>query len=255
MASIGVKYFSNALNRKVSFEMFIPNDAPENSDRKMKVLFLLHGYTGDAWNWVPEHLMLKYNFAVVAPNGENGFWLDGLSTGHKYGTFVGRELVDYIRRTFKLALSAEDTYIMGLSMGGFGALHTALMYPENFGKAAAMSSALIIHEIAHQKQGFDSGMANYDYYHEVFGDLETVEERDCNPEVLAKRLMENGTLPEIFMCCGTEDFLIENNRSFHSYLDSIAFPHTYMESKGTHDMDFWNEYTEKFIEMMFGEDN
>ena len=125
MANINVKYFSYALNRKVSFDMYIPNDLPEEKDRNMKVLFLLHGYTGDAWNWVPEHLAQKYNFAVVTPNGENGFWLDGLSTGHKYCTFVGSELVGYLRRTFGLALTSEDTYIMGLSMGGFGALHTA----------------------------------------------------------------------------------------------------------------------------------
>ena len=253
MANINVKFFSNALNRKVSFDMYIPNDAPEEKSRKMKVLFLLHGYTGDAWNWVPEHLAQKYNFAVVTPNGENGFWLDGLSTGHKYCTFVGSELVGYIRRTFGLALTPDDTYIMGLSMGGFGALHTAFTYPENFGKTAAMSSALIIHEIAKMKPGDDNGMANYAYYRECFGELETVEESDSNPEVLVKRLKEKGSIPAIFMSCGTEDFLIENNRQFHSFLQDIDVPHTYFESKGSHDMDFWNEYTEKFVELMFGE--
>ena len=253
MANINVKFFSNALNRKVSFDMYIPNDSPEEKSRKMKVLFLLHGYTGDAWNWVPEHLAQKYNFAVVTPNGENGFWLDGLSTGHKYCTFVGSELVGYIRRTFGLALTPDDTYIMGLSMGGFGALHTAFTYPENFGKTAAMSSALIIHEIAKMKPGDDNGMANYAYYRECFGELETVEESDSNPEVLVKRLKEKGSIPAIFMSCGTEDFLIENNRQFHSFLQDIDVPHTYFESKGSHDMDFWNEYTEKFVELMFGE--
>lgn len=253
MANINVKYFSYALNRKVSFDMYIPNDLPEEKDRNMKVLFLLHGYTGDAWNWVPEHLAQKYNFAVVTPNGENGFWLDGLSTGHKYCTFVGSELVGYLRRTFGLALKSEDTYIMGLSMGGFGALHTAFTYPENFGKTAAMSSALIIHEIAKMKPGDDNGMANYAYYRECFGELETVEESDSNPEVLVKRLKEKGSIPTIFMSCGTEDFLIENNRQFHRYLESIGVEHTYLESKGNHDMDFWNEYTEKFVELMFGE--
>ena len=252
MSNISVKYFSIALNRKISFEMYIPNDVPDRPDGKMKTLFLLHGYTGDAGIWVPEHLAQKYNFAVIAPNGENGFWLDGLSTGHKYCTFVGDELVKYVRRTFGLAMNADETYIMGLSMGGFGALHTAFAYPEKFGRTAAMSSALIVHEIAHMKPGENNGVANYDYYHECFGDLETVEQRGCNPEVLAKKLNDNGMLPEVYMCCGTEDFLLENNRCFHRYLDSIGAKHVYHESKGTHDMIFWNEYTEKFIEMMFG---
>ena len=254
MANISVKFRSEALNRNVRFEVYMPNDAADDKGSRMKTLFLLHGYTGEAYNWVPEHLSQKYNFAVVTPNGENGFWLDGLSTGHKYCTFVGDELVKYIRRTFGLAMSRDETYIMGLSMGGFGSLHTALSYPESFGKAAAMSSALIVHGISGMKPGTDNGVANYDYYHECFGDLDTVERSDANPEVLAKRLKDSGAaLPEIYMSCGTEDFLLAENREFHVFLDSVEVPHTYLESSGGHDMDFWNRYTEKFVEMMFGE--
>lgn len=254
MADISVKYFSEALNRNIRFEMYIPDHKSDEQGRKMKTLFLLHGYTGEGYNWVPEHLCEKYGFAVVAPNGENGFWLDGLSTGHKYCTFVGDELVRYIRRTFGLALNADETYIMGLSMGGFGALHTAFTYPDNFGKTAAMSSALIVHGIARMKPGEDNGVANYNYYHECFGDLEIVEESDSNPEILVKKLKgSKKTVPQIFMSCGTDDFLLNENRAFHRFLESIDIPHIYLESKGGHDMEFWNEYTEKFVEMMFGE--
>jgi len=254
MAVINVNYRSKALNRNIRFDLYIPNDNPDELKGRTKTLFLLHGYTGDAYNWIPEELCKKYNFAVVTPNGENGFWLDGLSTGHKYCTFVGDELVGYIRRTFGLAMSADETFIMGLSMGGFGALHTAFAYPQNFGKTAAMSSALIVHGIAHMKKGEENSFANYEYYRECFGDLETVEQSDNNPEVLVKRLKDSGKrIPEIFMSCGTEDFLIENNREFHRYLDSIEVPHIYLESSGSHDMNFWNEYTEEFITMMYSE--
>ena len=113
MAQLSVKYFSQALNRNIRFEMYIPNDKPEDTPKKMRTLFLLHGYTGDAGNWVPEWLAQKYGFAVIAPGGENSFWLDGLSTAHKYCTFVGDELVNYIRRTFGLAHSAKDTFQIG----------------------------------------------------------------------------------------------------------------------------------------------
>lgn len=241
--------------------MYIPNDVRKDNpqeqtvyqSRKTRTLFLLHGYTGDAGNWVPEYIAQKYNFAIVVPNGENAFWLDGLSSGHKFCTFVGEELVEYVRSTFGLAMGADETCIMGMSMGGFGALHTALAYPDNFGKAAAMSSALIVHGIARMKEGESNPVANYEYYRECFGDLDKVLESDNNPEVLARRLKESGNkLPEIFMSCGTEDFLLENNREFHRYLESIDVPHVYLESKGIHDMVFWDEYTIKFTEMMFG---
>lgn len=237
--------------------MIIPNDVrndiPESMG-KMKTLFLLHDWTGDAWNWVPEYLAEKYNFAIVLPSGENSFWLDGISAGHKFCTFIGQELVDYIRRTFGLAMSPEETYIMGLSMGGFGALHTALAYPETFGKAAALSSALIVHDIAGIKEGYRDDKANYEYYRECFGDLDKVLESENNPETLVKKLKSQGKkLPEIFMACGTEDFLLENNRKFHDFLNENNVPHTYIESAGGHDMKFWDEYAVKFTEMMFGE--
>lgn len=262
MAYYTIKMFSNSLVRPTTFEMFLPNDIRADvpheesvyAKRRMKTLFLLHGYTGSAGNWVPEYLAEKYNFAIVMPSGENAFWLDGLSSGHKFCTFLGEELVGYIRKTFGIAANADETYIMGLSMGGFGALHTAFAYPDVFGKVAALSSALIVHDIAHMKEGEDNGVANYAYYHECFGDLETVEESDNNPEVLVKRLKESGRkIPEIFMSCGTEDFLLENNRRMHGFLESIGVEHTYLESKGEHNMEFWSEYAVKFSELMFQE--
>ena len=60
---------------------------------------------------------------------------------------MGKELIAYLQKTFGIAMKAEDTFIGGLSMGGFGALHTGFLYPENYSKIAALSSALIVHEV------------------------------------------------------------------------------------------------------------
>ena len=258
MAYFRIEYYSKALCRVTSFEVLIPNDprmdAPEPpKDKPMSTLFLLHGYTGKAGNWVPEELTVKHNFAVVMPTAENSFYLNGEATGRAYQTMLGEELVDYVRRTFGLAKGPENTFLAGMSMGGFGALHTALAYPETFGKAAGLSSALIVHGIAHMKPGQDNGMANYAYYHECFGDLETVEERDANPEVLIRKLKAKGQkIPDLYLCCGTEDFLLEPNRQMHRFLLDEKVPHQYFESKGFHDMVFWSEYIVKAVNWMFG---
>ena len=255
MAYLRIEYYSQALHRTTAFEMLVPNDPREGApepDRPMKTLFLLHGYTGKAGNWVPEDLPAKYNFAIVMPNAENSFYLDGLSSGHAFQTMVGVELVDYVRKTFGLAERPEDTYIAGLSMGGFGALHTGLAYPDRFGKIGALSSALIVHEVAGMKPGQGNAVANYDYYRECFGDPATAAERDCNPEVLAQKLKAEGkAIPGIYMACGTEDFLIENNREFHRFLVNEEIPHEYHEGKGIHDMVFWTEYIRNAVEWMF----
>lgn len=56
--------------------------------------------------------------------------------------YVGEELPAFTRRLFPLSSRREDTFIAGLSMGGYGALNAGLTYPETFGKVAALSAAL-----------------------------------------------------------------------------------------------------------------
>ena len=85
MADLSIRFYSDVLKRDVSFLMQIPNDIrrdyPRNDLKRdgkpMKTLFLLHGYSGAAFNWVPGNLAEQYNFAVVIPSGENSFWIDG----------------------------------------------------------------------------------------------------------------------------------------------------------------------------------
>ena len=264
MSDLTIRFFSNCLRRFTTFKMYLPNDVREDlpmlsangneySKKHTRTLFLLHGYTGDAGNWIPEELAEKYNFAIVIPTGENSFWLDGISTGHQFCKFLGEELLGYVRRTFGLAMNKDETFICGMSMGGFGAIHTALYYPEVFGKAVGLSSALIVHEVAGMTEGSGNPIANYEYYRECFGDPAKVLESDNNPETLVKKLKAEGRpIPQILMSCGTEDFLLENNRQFHNFLDAEGVPHIYEEDAGTHDMVFWNKYVQKFIPVIFG---
>lgn len=102
MASFNIGFFSNSLRRNVSFEMFIPNDIRTDiqneetvyTKRDTKTLFLLHGYTRSAGSWGLEEFARRYNFAMIMPNGENAFYLDGESMGHKYLTYLGTELTE-----------------------------------------------------------------------------------------------------------------------------------------------------------------
>lgn len=262
MANFQVQYYSSALHRKTTFLASIPNDIRTDIPRTLnahqkrptKALFILHGYTGMMENWVSEELMDYYNVAVFSANAENSFYLDAEATGHQYETMLAIELVDYVRKTFGLAMRAEDTYIAGISMGGFGAVHTGLAHPDRFSKIAGLSSALIVHQIAGMRPGesTDGVLANYAYYAGCFGDLATVETRDTNPEVLVRKLKEKGEkIPEIYLCCGSEDFLIEPNRAFHRFLTEQGVPHEYHESRGIHDGIFWAEYEPKALAWMF----
>ena len=85
----------------------------------------------------------------------------------------------------------------------------------------------------------------------MFGDLDKLETSENNPEQLIRTLKaENKTIPAIYMACGTEDFLINENRAFHQFLKDEGVPVEYIESPGVHNWDFWNYYLEPSIQWL-----
>ncbi len=256
MSTLYVKFRSNALTRNGEFYMhladkevpFFMKDNP-NYKRPAKTLILLHGYSGDCTDWLysapAQDYCLKYNMNIVMPSGGVSFYLDKVATGHKYCTFIGEDLIKYLRETFGIALKKEDTFIGGLSMGGFGALHTGLAYPETFGGILALSSALITYDIPNwnRENMKDNPVANYEYYEDTFGDFSSVLESDRNPEFLFKRNKENGVSnPPIYLACGTEDFLIEPNHRMRDFLTAEGADFKYEEGPGVHDWNFWTPH-------------
>lgn len=256
MAFFQVNFFSKALKRQVPFAAFVPVDTFEIPGQEpvelgpIKSLYLLHGYAGNHMDWglgaKIQELSLLHNIAVFMPSGENNFYLDDTDKGELHAQFIGNELVEFTRKTFPISSSREDTFIGGLSMGGFGALRNGLKYSQNFSKIIALSSALITRNIAGIPEDFKDPIADYNYYRRVFGDLNELLGSDKDPEALLLNLKkENGVIPHIYMACGTEDFLLKENRSYHDFLIKQGVEHTYIEAPGVHDWAFWNEYIEK----------
>lgn len=256
MAFLNGTFFSKELARPVHYVAVLSNDCQWGVDtnphfnRPAKNVYLLHGYSGCDTDWFTNaplgDLANRFNVNFFMPNGDNSFYINQPETGAKYCNYVGREFIEYTRKTFNLSSDREYTFIGGLSMGGFGALHTALAFPETFGKTIALSSALIVDGLKYFTPEMDNPMANYEYYRHAFGDLSKVEETDANPKVLARKLMEaNAVRPEIFMACGTEDFLFKANSDFKAYLDSISYPATFVTAPGVHDFVFWRAHLEK----------
>jgi S-formylglutathione hydrolase FrmB len=266
MSTLHVSFYSPALARATEFYLVKP-DKPlppfllgnPHYQRPTKTLFLLHGYSGDCHDWLynggASALSMQYNLAVVMPTGGVSFYLDREATGHKYCSLLGMDIINYLRETFGLAMTREDTWIGGASMGGFGALHTALAFPDRFSGVVALSSALIVHQLPKMEPGFANPMANYDYYVETFGDLKTAEERDCNPELLYRNAVAEGKpLPRIYMACGTEDFLMAENRNMRDFLEAQKADYIYKEGPGVHDWSFWVPRSQEGVRWLLKEE-
>ena len=259
MAIQYVKFRANSLASNGEFYIFLPDkDVPPfmktnpHYNRPAKTLILLHGFSADCTDWLygapVQDYALKYNLAIVMPSGHQFFYLDQKATGRQYCKFIGEDLIKYLRDTYSLAMNKEDTLIGGVSMGGFGAIHTALTYPNTFGGVIALSSALIIHQLKEIDQGFNTGMANYEYYVDVFGDLKKAHESQANPEVLfIQNKTNNIQNPPIFMACGTEDFLYKENIRMKEFLEQQNADFKFVEGPGQHNWQFWIPRSEEGI--------
>ena len=264
MATGRFEFFSGSLARWVSFNIIIPNDSPAfitegnpSYDRPMKLLILLHGYSSSESEWLYHSpvvdLASKYNLTILLPAGENSFYLDGSATGRSYATYIGEELPAYIYKTFGVGGKREDVLIGGLSMGGFGALHTALQFNQNIFGAVCLSSALIQHQVVSFTPDMENPVANYDYYALMFGNLDKVEESANCPEYLFLQKKQTGEqLPKIYMACGTEDFLYQENIRTSSFLKENGAEILFEEGPGMHNFDFWNRYLEPGIRYLLG---
>ena len=260
-----IENYFESMRRVMEFRFVLPDDArmkggngmPENPhyQRDAKLVLLLNGYTHNNLEWLVHtdifDLALMYNLALILPSGENGFYTNWEGGNDQFADYVGRELMDYAVKTFGLSDRREDHMVMGLSMGGFGALHTGLAYPKTFGHIAALSSALIVHEIAGGKPGFVNAGGDYPYYRRVFGDLDQVLTSPGNPEQLVLDIQEQGDpMPELYLACGSEDFLLEPNRQFRQFLQDRGVKHVYRENPGIHDYRFWNGHVESALRWM-----
>ena len=229
MATGRMEFHADTIMQHANFSFVLPNDVEMEEvfdlkyyDRDPMNLILLHGLTGTDTDWlyggVAQLMAIQYNVNIFMPTTGNSFYVDKGYAGANWGEYVASELPEYIEKTFNIKLTRENTLIGGLSMGGYGALHLALGYPERFGVCIALSSALVIHEYA-RIAAHDRGVVPREMMADIFGDPSKVEESDLNPETQFLKLKAAGKpIPRIYLACGTEDALIGHNRDFADFL-------------------------------------
>ena len=260
MAIIEVNFISKCLMRTVTFNAIIPVDKfgpqAENAEQKpLKTLYLLHGIFGNYTDWVNGTRIQAWaeanDLAVIMPSGENRFYLDDEKSGVLYGEFIGKELVEFTRKLFPLSDKREDTFIAGLSMGGYGAIRNGLKYAENFGCVIGLSAALVHDTWKDADNSAPIFTFRRSYYEAIFGEYDKVKGSDKDPKALLLKLKEEGRpVPKMYLCCGTEDGLVTANRDFRDFLNENGVDLTYVEGPGKHDWVFWDTYIKKVLDWL-----
>ena len=244
MASITLSFHSEALERTVPLRALVPlEDAPHVP---MPALYLLHGLYGSEQDWFQYTRVMLWarakGLAVFCPAGENGFYVNQADTGEAYMRYVGEELPAFTRRLFPLSSQREDTFIAGLSMGGYGALNAGLTYPETFGKVAALSAALRPWKRMDKPQG--GCVQRPAYARALFG--QATEPWDTL--TLARQC--GARAPELWLSCGAQDDLLEENIALVDGLRQAGIPAHFDQPPGAHNWDFWDREIQRVIDWL-----
>lgn len=236
MAKFNCNFISYTLKRAVDLTIIIPSvTIPESlmSDKqkpthckkeKYPVLYLLHGYGNNHATWCGYSNIELYaeerQIAVVMLSAENKAYSNH-GKEDQYFDFVSHELPEFVENMFPISLKKEETYIAGLSMGGYGALIHGLTCPERFKAIGSFSGAV---------EGMDPSM---------------IKPR----ELMNTLLKENKMIPDLYIACGTDDFLYQSNLDFLEFLKENKVKVTSDLVEGyTHEWRFWDKEVELFLD-------
>ncbi len=260
MAFLQLNYFSKALKMNVAVNVILPERANKESGvgapdvESYKTLYLFHGNSDNYTSWMRrssiERYVAEYGIAVVMPEVGRSWYTD-TCYGANYFTFVTEELPDVCRSYFKgMSAKREDNLVAGLSMGGYGALKAALTYPDRYFACASLSGALDI-----TRKGRPINMQEWRAIFDF--NMQDPMELEGSPHdiyALARKNKEEAcNFPKLYLWCGTEDALIENNRRFHALLEEMDVEHCYEESEGNHRWEWWDKHIRGALRFLLGE--
>ena len=254
MAFLQVQFFSQALDVASTVHVILPEPSQgigveaAQAAEPPKVLYLLHGYSDDHSIWMRrtsvERYAAQYNLAVVMPAVNHSFYTNEVQ-GERYWDYVSEELPQVMHRFFRLSRRPEDTFVAGLSMGGYGAMKLALTHPERFGAAASFSGAVDIVALSRNTPS-KAGMQR------IFGPVSKLRGSEHDLFHLMESKPEKA--PRLYVSCGTADFLYSAHKKFVPALKKHGWDVTSFEKPdAVHEWGFWDEEIRKFIPFAMGE--
>ena len=232
-------YYSDVLGERADYTAILPEGAEALSD--IPYIMITHGMTDDLQSWLRGTHITDYlegtGFAAILPFAENSYYAD-MATGKRYFSQIAYEFPAAMEEKYRLDKSPGGAFIMGNSMGGYGALKLALSRPGKFTAAVSLSGVTdIVYRFCDCGFWREDGAADFgaDYMTSLPGS------RHDLYALVAEAERTGEKLPSIWQICGTEDYLYEDNARFRSFMSGRAgWDYKYSEDTGAHWWDFWD---------------
>ena len=249
MALVTCDFYSDSLEVGTTMTVVLPqatesqigvSGGTDRAGRGFPVLYLLHGLSDDHSAWTRFTSVERYaaarGLAVVMPAVHRSFYADE-AHGHRYWTFVSDELPRVVASFFGVSTRREDTFVGGLSMGGYGALKLGLTHPDRFAAVASLSGAFDLRDMVERRE-------REEIVRRVFDG--TVRESDDVYDLLAAG--DPAALPRLYVACGTEEErLMGANTRLVEQATALGLDVTTDFRPGLHEWGLWDDVIQDVI--------
>ena len=250
MAFMEIKLYSVTLGLATAVDVLLPERRQARTP--LKVLWLLHGFSGDHSVWCRQTGIERYvsgkDLCVIMPAVDRSFYAD-MAYGNNYYTYVSEELPQMMLNMLPISSKKEDNYIAGLSMGGYGTFKLALNQPERFAAAASLSGSVDIQALFENDSQLDDNIIRQ--FDLIFGGQDKFRYSMNDLRHMAELRKEDTELPRLYMCCGKDDSLYEVNQRYLTHLEKLGIPVTYEEEDGYgHVWEYWDKKIQRVLDWM-----
>lgn len=228
-----IKVPATYIKSPMKVTVIVPDDYCPKGEKAYPVVYLLNGYGGDYTSWPAintlDSLSSLYDMILVCPDGRDSwYWDSPIDPEMQMESFFIKELVPYIDSNYRTIADANHRAIMGLSMGGHGALWLGMRHSDVFGSAGSTSGGVNILPFS-GKWKIAQRLGNYETNKDVWKSHTIINLVDS---------LQPGQI-NLIIDCGTEDFFAEVNADLHKKLLDKKIPHDYISRPGKHNWAYW----------------
>ena len=255
MAYVRLTMLSEKLNGNIDISVFLPNKkrqgggggfrkipkASVNKDEVYQVLYLIHGGGDDYTAWPLDAMVQRAcdaaELVVIMPTIID---LAGIRKDIDTVGFVTEELPEAMSFMFPISRRRQDTFIAGLSYGGYFSYRCAMTHPELYACVGSFSSPLDVAADVRRHHVGDPAFVK-----------DSIEGTGRDLFYLTSKLKEEGKeIPKTFQTVGTEDFTWDFNVTARDHFVKLGMDHTFIQRPGTHNFEFWDGALKDYLEWL-----